>query len=323
MLWFKRPKKEETPKAPPIVDRRDILLSEIDKNHLGLEIGPWFNPLVPKSAGYKSMSLDVVGEEELKRRALADPFVPDDRVSNIEPVDFIGPAGDMASLADTAGLAHRFDYVISSHNFEHLPNPVKFLRDARHLLNDGGRVILAIPDRRVCFDYFRPVSTTADFIEAFFEDRERPTLKQIFTQTSLESRYNNSGETIASFHLGMDPKHVHAATGVDELKIAFQNWQHNLKRDDLEYADTHCWAFTPSSFELILGDLLVLGLIDLKIDSVSSANGNEFYAKLSVAKADDHFVTEYRAKRPALLHRINDEAAENAQASWAFIHADI
>lgn len=323
MLWFKRPKKDDIPTAPPAVDRKDVLLAGIGKDQLGLEIGPWFSPLVPKSAGYRSMSLDVVDKEELKRRALADPFVSDDSVANIETVDFVGTAGDMAALADKAGLAHKFDYVISSHNFEHLPNPVKFLRDARHILNDSGRVILAIPDRRVCFDYFRPVSTTADFIEAFLEDRDKPTLKQIFTQTTLESRYDNAGEMVASFDLSMDPKHVRAATGVNELKIAFGNWMHNLKRKDLEYSDTHCWAFTPSSFELIVNDLLVLELIDLKVESISAANGNEFYVKLSVAKPDDNFLADYQTKRPALLHRINDEAAENAQASWALIRPSI
>jgi SAM-dependent methyltransferase len=323
MLWFKRPKKDEIPKAPPAIDRKDILLAGIDKDQLGLEIGPWFSPLVPKSAGYRSMSLDVVGEEELRKRALADPFVPDDRVANIETVDFVGTAGDMAALADKADLAHKFDYVISSHNFEHLPNPVKFLRDARHILNDSGRVILAIPDRRVCFDYFRPISTTADFIEAFLEDRDKPTLKQIFAQTSLESRYDNAGEMTGSFNLGMDPKHVHAATGVNELKSAFANWKHNLKRDDLEYSDTHCWAFTPSSFELIINDLRVLELIDFEVESISAANGNEFYAKLSVMKADENFLADYQRKRPALLHRIHDEAAENAQASWALLRPSL
>jgi SAM-dependent methyltransferase len=319
MFSFKRSRKEEAPKAPLIVDRKDTLLQGIDKHHLGLEIGPWFNPLVPKAAGYKSMSLDVVGEDELRRRALADPFVSDDRVREIETVDFVGTAGDMAAQVDKAGLAHKFDYIISSHNFEHLPNPVKFLRDARHILNDSGRIILAIPDRRVCFDYFKPVSTTADFIEAFLEDRDKPTLKQIFAQTSLESRYDNFGEMTGSFHLGMDPKHVHAATGINELKSAFANWKHNLERDDLEYSDTHCWAFTPSSFELIINDLRVLELIDLEVESISAANGNEFYAKLSVAKADENFLADYQQKRPALLHRIHDEAAENAQASWALL----
>lgn len=323
MLWFKRPKKEKIPKAPPAVDRKEVLLAGIDKHQLGLEIGPWFSPLVPKSAGYRSMSLDVVGEEELRKRALADPFVPDDRVADIETVDFVGTAGDMAALADNAGLTHKFDYVISSHNFEHLPNPVKFLRDARHILNDSGRVILAIPDRRVCFDYFRPISTTADFIEAFLEDRDKPTLKQIFTQTSLEGRYDNAGEMIGSFDLSMDPKHVRAAIGVAELKSAFGSWMYNLKRENLEYSDTHCWAFTPSSFELIVNDLLVLELIDLKVESISAANGNEFYVKLSVTKPDENFLADYQTKRPVLLHRINDEAAENAQASWGLIRPSI
>ena len=38
---------------------------------------------------------------------------------------------------------------------------------------------MAIPDRRACFDYFRPLTRLSDWIQAFVEDRSRPSSAQI------------------------------------------------------------------------------------------------------------------------------------------------
>jgi len=321
MFWFKprRPTVAQSSNTNPIADRTAILLDGVEKHHLGLEIGPWHSPLVPKSAGYRSMSLDYVDEAELKRRAQTDPHISDELVEKIEPVDFVGTADQMGAMVERAGLSGSFDYVISSHNLEHLPNPIKFLCDARQLLKPDGRLILAVPDKRMCFDYFKPISTTADFIEAFLENRDRPSAKQVFSQTALFSRYDDQRQQLESFHLGLDPRHVRPTVDLETLKKSVEYFQRDIGRPDAPYYDVHCWTFTPASLELLLKDLFVMELMEFGVDSISPTNGQEFYVHLSPATVDEAFRSEYQERRVALLHRIQHDTAEYSATYWGVV----
>ena len=90
----------------------------------------------------------------------------------IEDVDLVGSSTHIGELVRARGEAGTFDYVVSSHNFEHLPNPIRFLQGCAEALRPGGILSMAIPDRRACFDYFRPVTRLSDWIQAFVEDRK-------------------------------------------------------------------------------------------------------------------------------------------------------
>ena len=57
------------------MDRRAVLLKGITKDMLGIEIGPYHRPLVPKREGYRSLSLDVFDTETLRRNAAADSAI--------------------------------------------------------------------------------------------------------------------------------------------------------------------------------------------------------------------------------------------------------
>lgn len=60
----------------------------------------------------------------------------------------------------------QFDWIVSSHNFEHLPDPIRFLRDCEGLLKPGSFVGMIIPDKRQCFGRFRPTTNIADLVRA-------------------------------------------------------------------------------------------------------------------------------------------------------------
>lgn len=55
-------------------------------------------------------------------------------------------------------------------------------------------------------------------------------------------------------------------------------WVQSISTED--YIDAHCWRFTPSSFRLIVSDLLNLGLIGLEIKAEFNTIGCEFYVSL-------------------------------------------
>src|SRR5215468_6748097 len=171
------------------MDRRAELLRFIKPEHVGIEIGPWHSPLAPKRDGYKSISLDVFDTATLRRRAVEDPHLDEAHVARIEEVDVIGAAQEIAELA-AAKLGPDFacDYVLSSHNLEHIPDPIRFLQGCERILRRNGVVSLAIPDHRCCFDYFRAPSTTTDWLSAYFEKRTRPTSAQWFHQNATHCR---------------------------------------------------------------------------------------------------------------------------------------
>lgn len=312
--WYKA-KTDKIIGGVKMASRQEIITQYITKEQKGLEIAPWHSPLVPRKEGYNSFSLDIYNTEQLKKVAREDEALTQQHVENIEHVDFIGSAIDLDKLVERSNQLHSFDYVISSHNFEHLPNPIKFLKGCERVLRPGGIISMAIPDRRTCFDYFRPHSTTAGFIEAFLDERERPTLAQMFEMSALTARFHIDGAIEASGAISLDPAKIKP---MHTLEGSYATWLDRHKRKDQSYVDTHCWAFTPASFELILRDIRYLGLIDLDIVEVSKVNGNEFYAHLIVPN-ESHTISreQFYETREVLLHRIQDEAAENSKLVYS------
>lgn len=297
------------------MNRKEILLEAITKSRLGLEIGPYHAPLVPKSEGYNSLSLDVLDEHELRKRAKSDPNISESAIARIEPVDLVGSVTQLGDMIESKCLVGQLDYVISSHNFEHIPDPIRFLQVCDRCLKPGGLLIMAIPDRRTHFDYFRPHSVSGDFIAAYFEKRTRPTAHQLFVENSLCSRFHVDGDQRVGFSLTDDPSRNIPWEAVTE---AFVMWKSLIETPDEEYRDIHCWTFTPASFELIINDLWFLGLSRMGVHSMIGPNGNEFYARLAVRPEPVPSDREaFYTRRAVLLHRINDEAAANCMAVFA------
>jgi len=244
----------------------------------GIEIGPYFAPLVPKAQGWDVLALDVFPTDELRRKAAEDPNIPRDRLSAIEAVDLVGPAHRLADLAEAAGHAPgSLDFVLSSHNFEHLPDPVRFLQAAQRVLKPGGVVTMAVPDRRFCFDMLRPRTTLNAMLEAYLEERQQPSQRQCFEHMA-ETAIIAPAIGIPSYDVGADP--LNGVTIQEQLEEGFARWRERLKAASVPYEDTHCWMFTPASAELLLRDLRFLGLVNLDVLSCGPTVGVEFVIHL-------------------------------------------
>lgn len=264
-----------------------------------LEIGPSYNPLVPKRDGWNVFTVDHATREELIKKYTGHANVD---VSRIEDVDFVWTGTSLDELIP-AKMHGTFDACVTSHVIEHIPDFVGFFVAVSKLLVPGGIVALAVPDKRFCFDYFRPHSTTGQVLEAHRQGGGRHRSAALFDHVAYVCR--NDG----SIAWGQ------AAPGTIDLvtPTLVQAWNLFLTQPSPGYVDCHGWQFTPSSFELAVLELAALGLIDFEVVQSFPPEGCEFIVQLRKTGAGTSFSDEVlQAKRLELLERIVEELGQQA-----------
>jgi len=282
------------------MNREKFFQRGISKTDFVLEIGPYINPLFPKRDGWNVISNDVFSYDELIVKATGDDNLDKEAISRIEFVDHVGEPTKIFN--SNSELDEKIDYVISSHNLEHIPNPIKFLNTCEKVLKDEGLLILALPDYRCCWDRFRSLTCSGDWLQAFYEERTKPTATQIFIQNSMHCRWNDNGILRPTMPMDTETKDL---IPLETLENAYDNFVSNFnKGDSLEYIDTHCWTFTPASFSLMLLDLFFLKLTKFSIREVESRNSSEFLVKLGKNKSKEMEKNEFFRQRKQLFYRI-------------------
>ena len=279
--------------------RQAFFLPLIDAKRAGLEIGPSYNPIAPKSGGYNVRSLDHATRGELIEK-YRHHSIGEDNLARIEEVDYVWRG---EKLAELVGEQTKFSWIIAAHVIEHTPDLVGFLKSLSKLMEKEGVLCLAVPDKRYCFDRMRPVSTAGMVVEAHLRGDRR--------------------HGVASFvdtHLYTLRRHGVADTwddrSTDDLRIPSCRWFTVHKtvaavRESPNYVDIHRWVFTPASFELLIHDLRHLGFIDLAISNLVQSGEFEFFAALKHQKqAPDASGDLASAERQELLQRIRQEESE-------------
>lgn len=269
--------------------RQQKLLTRIDKSMKVLEIGPSFSPIVPKSEGWNAWSVDHTDQAGLREKYLNNPTVD---INRIGPVDFVWASGDLDAAVPVEH--HRtFDACIASHVIEHIPNLVGFYQSLGKLIRPSGIVVLAVPDKRFCFDYFRPLSMTSDFILAHSLNRRRHSKKTTFDHTA----YTVSSDGTAAW--GQHP--VGDLSFYGTLTAAYDLLATTDEAESAPYVDYHAWCYTPSSFKLVMLELNVLRLIDWVIDQDFPAEGCEFIVVLKKGRLSFPSEAALQEVRRALL----------------------
>jgi SAM-dependent methyltransferase len=64
----------------------------------------------------------------------------------------------------------KYDFVLSSHNLEHIANPIKALQNWKRVLKPQGFLLLILPDKHRTFDYLRPVTTLDHLLDDYARD---------------------------------------------------------------------------------------------------------------------------------------------------------
>jgi SAM-dependent methyltransferase len=244
--------------------REEIILAPIKRDGLGLEIGAGWGPVAPKKQGFRVQVLDYCDKQ-----ALIDTWEPRGiSVENVEEVDFVW---DGRPYAELIGARHIYDWIVGSHVLEHTTDLVGFLNDCESVLKEDGVLSLAVPDKRYCFDHFRPITGLARVIDAA---RNRPRLHS----AGMAAEYYLNIVTLAG-KIAWDTKQK----GDFELIYSLEQAKEAL-RDAGEreiYLDIHEWCFTPLSFRLMMRDLFELGFIQLKELAFHGTEGCEFYVALA------------------------------------------
>ena len=77
---------------------------------------------------------------------------------------------DVATDELTQIAAGEFDFLVANDVIEHLPNPIRFLRDLAAAMKPGAALFLAVPDRDFTFDVGRAVTPAEHLWEEFDRD---------------------------------------------------------------------------------------------------------------------------------------------------------
>lgn len=242
-----------------------IRLNEAGSNLVGLEIGPSFDPIVAKRDGHNVEILDHMSAADLRLKYQNAPHVD---LSAIEEVDYVSDGG---SIFELVGKPAHYDYIVASHVVEHTVDLLRFMLDCQGLLKPEGKLILAVPDMRFSFDCLRPVSTTGQVIQAFFEKVKRHSIAKLFDELA----YNCLRDGQIGWQRG-------ALGGLTFFRpLADAKWILEEYRHNDSFIDIHAWQFCPSSFRLIMHDLHELGLMELREQAFDDTQDNEFFVVLS------------------------------------------
>lgn len=250
--------------------RHRRLLSLFDQHQgKGLEIGPLFDPVVHRPEA-DIRYVDVHSGPELKAYYSSHPGVP---VEDIVDPDFvlIGPEGPRP-LPEAIGGTACFDWVVASHVIEHVPDLVSWLEEVAAVLVDGGRLVLAVPDRRFSFDADRDPTTVGQILLARHLRDTIPSVRAIYDHYSRVVTID-AGQAWD----GRRPTPSDRIHGQDYVEA-----QLRLATDQARYVDAHVWLFTPQSFVDQLGELAGLGLNCFAVEKVipTAERELEFYAVL-------------------------------------------
>ena len=234
-----------------------------------LEIGPLHAPICCRPSA-SVRYIDAFTTEELKHQYRSDPNVDTEQIVD---VDYVWRGERYSDL-----IKERFDRVVTSHNIEHVPCLVSFLNNLESVLNPGGAIYVAIPDRRYCFDYYKSESSIEEAILASYAERTRPCVSALLRQQLLVTH----NEGLKHWFGDHGQPAFMACTQTDE------SWKDKLEAiiatqaKTNHYVDTHVWIFTPASFARLISGLGALGFIKLQLEAVheTAFGSHEFYAIL-------------------------------------------
>jgi SAM-dependent methyltransferase len=247
----------------------------------------------------------------LVERHASDPDVDTTRIPDI---DFVLHDGEhLRSIPDATAGAGPFQWVMASHVIEHVPDLIGWLDEVAQITADGGRLVLAVPDRRYCFDVHRPGTTVGQMLQAHELGETVPSIRAVYD--------SERG------HVATDPREVWAGRppGYEARSYTLEFVQEQVARARAgAYVDAHVWTFTPGTFVEQVIELRELGLSEWAVESWQPTLPNEveFYAVLQRLPRQRPWPPEWFENEPNPTPRMPDWLEEWADLRTAAVAAD-
>lgn len=252
----------------------------------GLEIGPLHHAIVERRHA-DVRYVDVFDRDGLLRVYDGDPGVDP---TLIPETDYPLHDGErVRTIPETVG-DERFDWVMASHVVEHVPDLIGWLKQIAEVVNDGGALVLAVPDRRYCFDLHRPGTSVGQLLQAHELGETVPSIRAVY-----DYRRGHASVQAPSLWRGDIPGYERRIYDLDQVV----EWVDQARKGD--YVDAHVWTFTPGTFVEQLIELRALGLSEWVIDRFEPTRRNEleFYAVLRRLPRDGVWPEALFANEPA------------------------
>ncbi|WP_395662024.1 hypothetical protein [Aestuariivirga sp.] len=249
-----------------INDRRLQILSSLNILGAGLEVAPYFNPVLLKdecSVKY----VDYVSTDELRKKAAMNPGANGREVME---VDYVWTPGRL--LSSCIGSDVSFNYAVASHVVEHVPNVIGWLNEIMEVMRVGGTLALCVPDKRFSCDFYRRETEMSDLIGAWIERRSIPSPSQVYDFTSRGIYYEGNSSVLSL------PFNQARRAYTDEQALSYALWTHT----ENQYLDVHCTVWTPDGFLASLRELNELGILNIKLsDPIVEPERAEFIIHLT------------------------------------------
>lgn len=235
---------------PP--DRRRLSYSEklmalLPADGRGAEIGALNKPTLTKARFPGLLYVDHLETEALRAKYQGLP--------GIVEVDRPMPDGRLTSAL---GRDTPLDFLCASQVFEHVPDPIGWMRDAADVLKPGGLLSMSLPDRRLTFDLYREETRAADMVAAHLAGAQVPDVRAVYDNQALAAAVNVTFIRDDS----ISPEQVVAGGGaVIAPFISDDPMPLTEAAQGGEYLDTHCWVFTPPGFLLVMAQLARHGFV--------------------------------------------------------------
>ncbi len=251
----------------------------------GLEIGPLAKPIAVRPDADVSY-VDITDRDELVEHYRDDPGVDTDRIPDLD--FWLTRPDGIVTIDEACAGGAPFDWVVASHVVEHIPDVIGWLQQIAAVTADGGTLVLAVPDRRYCFDVHRPPTTVGQALEAHERGDRRPQTRAVFDYFHQVVSITPADAWAARIP-GPEARIHSLEAAVDFTRRAREG----------EYVDSHVWLFTPAEFVAFVDDLGRLGLVDLAVERVVPTRRNEleFYALLTRLPRDTDTVSTTAQRR--------------------------
>ena len=271
--------------------RCDFVTSKLPLEKRGIEIAPYFNPIVDHTRN-NVLYVDCIDNDEIQRKAADNPGA-EGRV--IPRVDAVWKPG--RPLAKCIGR-EPLSYAIASHVLEHVPNPLGWIQEIIECLEPGGILAILLPNRERTMDFYRRPTTFADVMGWSIEKSSRPTPTQVMDFLSQSFEDDGTQNFMAMPPFSAAKRHY---TDTDAIGFA----EFVAKKD--HYLDVHCSVWTPNSFIDVFSRIINAGKLHVELD------GPYFPSDSPI-----EFVTYLHKQDDGAKKRINAKVASHKTAKQSY-----